>query len=167
LQPRNRPSKEPVKPIAAKEPAKPVAAKEPAKPVAAKEPAKPVAAKEPAKLIVAKETATPVAAKEPAKSVVAKEPAKPFPAKPKKTGTGAQPFQKRLWMNIGEEMGVVAIDIVNTISGLTGLPADIVGTVDIRGRHLFVDVEADHANSIIAKLNRTEIKGHKIKIKAA
>jgi hypothetical protein len=121
---------------------------------------------------VAKEPAKPAVAKEPAKPAVAKEPAKPFPvrpfsAKPKKTGTSAQPFPKRLWMNIGEEMGVVAIDIVNTISGLTGLPADIVGTVDIRGRHLFVDVEADHANSIIAKLNRTEIKGHKIKIKAA
>jgi ATP-dependent RNA helicase DeaD len=134
--------------------------------------AKPVAAKEPAKPAVAKEPAKPAVAKEPAKPAVAKEPAKPFPvrpfsAKPKKTGTSAQPFQKRLWMNIGEEMGVVAIDIVNTISGLTGLPADIVGTVDIRGRHLFVDVEADHANSIIAKLNRTEIKGHKIKIKAA
>ena len=70
-------------------------------------------------------------------------------------------------MNIGAEMGVVAIDIVNTISGETGLPGNIVGAVDIRGRHLFVDVVAEHANGIIAKLNRTQIKGHKIKVKAA
>ena len=64
-------------------------------------------------------------------------------------------------------MGVVPNDIVNTIAGETGLPGNIVGTVDIRGRHLFVDVEADHANAIISKLNRTQIKGHKIKVKAA
>ena len=78
-----------------------------------------------------------------------------------------QPFQARLWMNIGEENGVVPIDIVNTIAGETGLPGNVVGTVDIRGRHLFVDVAAEHANAIIAKLNRTQIKGHKLKVKAA
>jgi len=42
-----------------------------------------------------------------------------------------------------------------------------VGTVDIRGRHLFADVAAEHANAIIAKLNRTQIKGHKLKVKVA
>ena len=70
-------------------------------------------------------------------------------------------------MNIGEEMGIVASDIVNTISGETGLSGGIVGAVDIRERHLFVDVAAEHANGIIAKLKRTQIKGHKIKVKAA
>ncbi|HUD84109.1 MAG TPA: DbpA RNA binding domain-containing protein, partial [Candidatus Saccharimonadales bacterium] len=78
-----------------------------------------------------------------------------------------QPFQRRLWMNIGAEMGVVPDDIVNIISGETGLPGSILGAVDIRQRHLFVDVVAEHANSIIAKLNRTQIKGQKIKVKAA
>ena len=70
-------------------------------------------------------------------------------------------------MNIGEQMGVVPIDVVNTISGETGLPGNVVGTVDIRDRHLFVDVAAEHANSIISKLNRAQIKGHKVKVKAA
>ena len=70
-------------------------------------------------------------------------------------------------MNIGGEMGILPIDVVNTISGETGLPGSIVGLVDIRERHLFVDVAAEHANAIIAKLNRTQIKGHKIKVKAA
>ncbi len=70
-------------------------------------------------------------------------------------------------MNIGAETGIVALDIVNTISGETGLPGNIIGAVDIRERHLFVDVADEHANAIIAKLNRTQIKGHKIKVKAA
>ena len=43
----------------------------------------------------------------------------------------------------------------------------IVGKVDVRERHSFVDVAAEHANAILAKLNRAEIKGTKVKIKAA
>jgi ATP-dependent RNA helicase DeaD len=73
----------------------------------------------------------------------------------------------RLHMNLGEKMGVVPIDIVNAIAGETGLPGKVVGNVDIRERHLFVDVATDHANAILAKLNRTRIKGHKVKVKAA
>jgi ATP-dependent RNA helicase DeaD len=75
--------------------------------------------------------------------------------------------QTRLHLNVGEEMGVVPIDIVNSIAGETGLPGKVVGKVDIRERHSFVDVAAEHANAILAKLNRAEIKSHKVKIKAA
>ena len=70
-------------------------------------------------------------------------------------------------MNIGEAMAVAPIDIVNAIAGETGLPGKIVGTVDIRDRHLFVDVESEHALGIIAKLNRAQIKGLKVKVKVA
>jgi ATP-dependent RNA helicase DeaD len=75
--------------------------------------------------------------------------------------------QTRLWMNLGAEMNVVPIDVVNAVAGETGLPGKVVGTVDVRDRHLFVDVAAEHANAIIAKLNRSEIKGHKVKVKLA
>ena len=75
--------------------------------------------------------------------------------------------QTRIYMNVGEEMGVAPGDVVGAILGETGLPAKTVGTVDIRERHLFVDVAAEHANSIISKLNRTRIKGNKLKVKLA
>jgi ATP-dependent RNA helicase DeaD len=75
--------------------------------------------------------------------------------------------QTRLHLNVGEEMGVVPIDVVNSIAGETGLPGKVVGKVDIRERHSFVDVATEHANAILAKLNRAEIKGHKVKIKTA
>jgi ATP-dependent RNA helicase DeaD len=75
--------------------------------------------------------------------------------------------QTRLHLNVGEEMGVVPIDIVNSIAGETGLPGKVVGKVDIRERHSFVDVSSEHANAILAKLNRAQIKGNKVKIKAA
>jgi ATP-dependent RNA helicase DeaD len=134
----------------------------PVAPVAAAKPVIRSAPKPPPREIV-----RPIAAREPAKPVEAKPMAATPAARPKEKKPQAQPFQKRLWMNIGGEMGIVPNDIVNTIAGETGLPGDIVGTVDIRGRHLFVDVVAEHANGIIAKLNRTQIKGHKIKVKAA
>ena len=64
-------------------------------------------------------------------------------------------------------MNVVPRDVVEAILGQTGLPANVVGTVDLRERHLFVDVASEHANSIISKLNRTQIKGRKCKVKLA
>jgi len=73
----------------------------------------------------------------------------------------------RLHMNVGEEMGVGPGDVVGAIAGETGLPAKVVGKIDLRERHLFVEVATDHANAILAKLNRTQIKGNKLKVKVA
>ena len=70
-------------------------------------------------------------------------------------------------MNVGAEMAIAPADVIEAILGQTGLPAKMIGTVDIRERHLFVDVASEHVNSIIAKLNRTQIKGHKLKVKTA
>jgi ATP-dependent RNA helicase DeaD len=75
--------------------------------------------------------------------------------------------QTRLWVNIGKEMGVEPIDVVNTIAGETGLPGKVIGLVDVRERHLFVDVASEHVSRIISKLNRTEMKSHKLKVKVA
>jgi ATP-dependent RNA helicase DeaD len=92
------------------------------------------------------------------------EPAAPFKPKPSRATPAGQ---TRLWMNLGETQGVAPIDIVNAVAGETGLPGKVVGTVDVREKHLFVDVSEEHANSIIAKLNRANIKGHKVKVKIA
>ena len=88
------------------------------------------------------------------------------PTKPKES-RGTPAGQTRLWMSLGAEQGVAPIDFVNSVAGETGLPGKVVGKVDVRERHAFVDVASEHANSIIAKLNRSEIKGHKVKVKLA
>jgi ATP-dependent RNA helicase DeaD len=75
--------------------------------------------------------------------------------------------QTRLWMNLGDAQGIKPIDVVNAVAGETGLPGKVVGTVDVREKHLFVDVAAEHANGIISKLNRAQINGHKVKVKVA
>ncbi|MEY4199285.1 MAG: hypothetical protein RLZZ265_1025 [Verrucomicrobiota bacterium] len=73
----------------------------------------------------------------------------------------------RLWMSVGEAHGVAPGDVVGCILGETGLPAGTVGVVDIRERHTFVDVAADAASGIISKLNRTAIRGQRLKVKLA
>ena len=93
--------------------------------------------------------------------------AKPAFIRPTKKARPPAGEYTRLHMNLGEEMGVTPIDIVNTIAGETGLPGKVVGKVDVRERHLFVDVAAEHANAILAKLNRASVKGNKVTVKAA
>ena len=93
---------------------------------------------------------------------------KPGSVAPKPKISRATPAgQTRLWMNLGDTQGIKPIDVVNAVAGETGLPGKVVGTVDVREKHLFVDVSSEEANSIIAKLNRAEIKGHKVKVKVA
>lgn len=73
----------------------------------------------------------------------------------------------RLFINVGAEMGITESDIADAILGATGLPRQIIGEMDIRERHLFVKVASEHAQGIIAKLNRGQIKGRKAKVKVA
>lgn len=75
--------------------------------------------------------------------------------------------QTRLYINVGSEMGVGPGDVVGAILGETGLPTGTVGVVDIRERHLFVDVAAEHASGIISKMNRAQIRGRRLKVKVA
>ena len=178
--PPSAPAKHVTPPIA---PAAPVAA--PVIPPVVTPPPQPVIAPvtppaPPAPAIVA---AAKPAAPEPEKPVIsdapplAKGPKAPRPERPNKkepwlaaktkVSRATPAGQTRLWMNLGAEMAVAPIDVVNAVAGETGLPGKVVGTVDVRERHLFVDVDADHANAIIAKLNRSEIKGHKVKVKLA
>jgi ATP-dependent RNA helicase DeaD len=94
-------------------------------------------------------------------------PAEPRPVPTPKANRQAPQAQTCLHINIGTEMGVSEGDIVGTILGETGLPRTIIGAVDIRERHLFVHVASEYANSIISKLNRTQIKGRRTKVKVA
>ena len=107
--------------------------------------------------------ATPIATPAPVAGPVTDPVATPPPAVP----PAAPNDQTRLFMNVGLEMGVSAEEIVAAILGQTGLPRQTVGQVDLRERHLFVNVASEHAPGIIAKLNRTQIKGRKAKVKVA
>jgi len=86
---------------------------------------------------------------------------------PPRRSEPAQAGQTRLFMSVGAEMGVSEKDIVEAIQGATGLPRETIGKVDLRERHLFVNVSSEQVQSIVGKLNRCEIKGRKAKVKVA
>jgi len=73
----------------------------------------------------------------------------------------------RLWLGLGEEHGLVPGGVVGCILGETGLPSSAVGKVDIRERHTFVEVSAEHAAAILSKLKRAQITGRPVKAKLA
>jgi len=73
----------------------------------------------------------------------------------------------RLWLGVGSEVSVGAGDIKGCILGETGLPTETVGNIDVRERHSFVEVNASEAAGIIAKLNRANLGGRKLKAKVA
>jgi ATP-dependent RNA helicase DeaD len=70
-------------------------------------------------------------------------------------------------MSVGAELGINIGAVVELILGETGLPRQTVGYVDVRERHTFVDVISEDSPGIIAKLNRTRLKGQRIKVKLA
>jgi ATP-dependent RNA helicase DeaD len=88
---------------------------------------------------------------------------RPAPKPSRATAEG----QTRLYINAGAEMGIARADVVGAIMGETGLPEKVVGAIDVRERHLFVDVASPHVPSIVAKLNRSQIKGRRVKVKIA
>lgn len=96
---------------------------------------------------------------------------KPFPT-PQASPAPAKPPRPegdftRLHMNIGSEMGIAAADILSAVAGETGLPPSVVGSIDLRERHAFLEVATPHARAIVSKLNRAQIKGRKLKMKTA
>ena len=65
------------------------------------------------------------------------------------------------------EHGLTAADISNCILGETGLPANVVGSVDLRERHAFVRVAEAHVPAILSRLNRAQLGGRRLKAKIA
>jgi len=86
---------------------------------------------------------------------------------PPKESRRTPPDKTRIYINVGSAMGIGPRDVVAAIMGETGLPPAVVGTIDVRDRHLFADVASEHANAIIAKLNRGRIKEQPVKVKVA
>jgi ATP-dependent RNA helicase DeaD len=107
----------------------------------------------------------------PAETIVKPKPQKPRPGpseqRPPRKTPPTPKGQTRLYINAGSEMGLQSADVLSAILGHTGLPRTSVGLIDLRERHAFVDVASDHANAIISKLNRGQIKDRKVKVKVA
>ncbi len=74
---------------------------------------------------------------------------------------------RTLFFNVGRKHLVTTAEIVGKVTGVTRLPANVVGAIDIHQRHALVDVAGEHAELIIRKLNGIRIRGHALKVSPA
>jgi ATP-dependent RNA helicase DeaD len=73
--------------------------------------------------------------------------------------TGREEGMTTLFLNVGRKQLVTPADIVGKIAGVTRLPAEVVGAIDIHQRHTLVDVREEQATRIAEKLTGIKLKG--------
>jgi ATP-dependent RNA helicase DeaD len=73
--------------------------------------------------------------------------------------TGREPGMATVFLNVGRKQLITPADVVGKIAGVTRLPADVVGAIDIHQRHTLVDVREAEADAIVKKLAGIRIKG--------
>lgn len=69
--------------------------------------------------------------------------------------------------SIGKNKKVHPGDLVGAIAGETGVPGKLIGEIEIYSNYTTVDVPADRADHIMKVMNRSSIKGTKIKVKSS
>ena len=81
----------------------------------------------------------------------------------RKPRTGREPGFAVVSFNVGRQHLVTPADLVGKIAGVTRLPANVVGAIDINEDHTLVDVAAEHAEMVVAKLAGIRIKNQSLK----
>jgi len=82
----------------------------------------------------------------------------------RKPRTGREPGFSVVSFNVGRQHLVTPADLVGKIAGVTRLPANVVGAIDIHEEHTHVDVVSEHAELVIAKLAGIRIKNQSLKL---
>jgi ATP-dependent RNA helicase DeaD len=73
--------------------------------------------------------------------------------------TGREQGMATVFLNVGRKQLITPADVVGKIAGVTRLPANVVGAIDIHQRHTLVDVAEDQAATVVEKLKGIRIKG--------
>ncbi|MBI5691054.1 MAG: DEAD/DEAH box helicase [Verrucomicrobia bacterium] len=108
--------------------------------------------------IPAKERAAPPASA-PRAAAAAPAPVVTKPKYERPVRTGREPGMTTVFFNVGSKQLVTPADLVGKIAGVTRLPADVVGAIDIHPRHSLVDVADKSAMVVVQKLAGIRVKG--------
>ncbi len=81
----------------------------------------------------------------------------------RKPRTGREPGFTTVTFNVGRAQLVTPADLVGKIAGVTRLPANVVGAIDIHEEHTNVDVVTEHAELIMTKLAGIRVKNQSLK----
>ncbi len=82
----------------------------------------------------------------------------------RKPRTGREPGYTPVAFNVGSQHLITPGDIVGKIAGVTRLPANIVGAIDIHEAHTHVDVLSEHAAIVVQKLEGIRLKDQALKV---
>jgi ATP-dependent RNA helicase DeaD len=85
----------------------------------------------------------------------------------RKPRTGREPGFTTVVFNVGRQHLVTPADLVGKIAGVTRLPANVVGVIDIHEEHTTVDVATEHVEQIVAKLAGIRVKSQSLKLAVA
>jgi ATP-dependent RNA helicase DeaD len=81
--------------------------------------------------------------------------------------TGREPGFVTLAFDVGSTNLITPADLVGKIAGVTRLPANVVGAIDIHPRHTLVDVATTVALRVAEKLTGVRLKGHALHVVVA
>ena len=81
--------------------------------------------------------------------------------------TGAEEGMVRLFINIGKRQGIRPGDILGAIAGESGIPGNLVGTIDLYDKYTFVEVPRDVASDVLEAMKNAKIKGKVINVEPA
>jgi len=73
--------------------------------------------------------------------------------------TGREPGFTTVFLNVGRKNLVTPADVVGKIAGVTRLPAQVVGAIDIRQRHTLVGIADEHVPFVLEKMRGIRVKG--------
>jgi ATP-dependent RNA helicase DeaD len=73
--------------------------------------------------------------------------------------TGKEAGFVTLFFNVGRKQLITPADLVGKIAGVTRLPANCVGAIDIKQRHSLIDVAEGDADTVLQKMAGVRVKG--------
>ncbi len=87
-------------------------------------------------------------------------------ANSKRNRKGKDPRKvQRLFVSAGRNTGLRPQDLVGAIANETGLSGSDIGAIRISDRHATVEVPSPDAQRVIAALNKTRLKGNRVKVR--
>jgi ATP-dependent RNA helicase DeaD len=83
------------------------------------------------------------------------------------SGEQPEPGMTQLFIGMGRQDGLRPYDLVGAIANEAGLPGKAIGAIDILDRTAFVEVPSDRAEAVMAALNRTKLRGRRVRVRVA
>ena len=77
------------------------------------------------------------------------------------------PGMVRMFINIGKKQKAKPGDIVGALAGESGIPGNLIGTIDMFDKYTFVEVPSEYAKEVLHAMKNVKIKGKPIAIEPA